>query len=165
MPCKLRCGVLGFVELMVVSRCVNRNFCNGRGKITRSRNNRLTFKKDRRGFLVSAYIYCNAIIAYIFAWTGKFVALVAFSSAFQLVFFPIQACMREREGTLGVCCDPPTPARQWQPCVEHDLDVLFDLNDFNDLDALMSWSKTIYRQVQQQPVAVNLYVVYDLDWF
>ena len=58
---------MGVVEVMLVCRCVNRNFCNGRGKITRSRNNRLTFKKDRRGFLVSAYIYCNAIIAYIFA--------------------------------------------------------------------------------------------------
>ena len=41
------------VEVMIVCRCMNRNFCNGRGKISRSRNNRLTFKKDRRGFLVS----------------------------------------------------------------------------------------------------------------
>ena len=47
-----------FGELTIVCRCVNRNFCNGRGEITRSKNNRLTFKKDSRGFLVSPLHIC-----------------------------------------------------------------------------------------------------------
>ena len=44
-----------FQAMTSLVRCVKRNYCNAEGKITRRRNNRLTFKRDKRGFLVKMH--------------------------------------------------------------------------------------------------------------
>ena len=64
------------------------------------------------------------------------------------VNYHFKACVRERGGNLGVCCEPPKPARQLLPRKTQTITW--------KKKSLFKWQ--LRRQVQQQqsPVAVNV---------
>ena len=63
------------------------------------------------------------------------------------VNYHFKACVRERGGNLGVCCEPPKPARQLLPRKTQTITW--------KKKSLFKWQ--LCRQVQQQsPVAVNV---------
>ena len=124
-----------FGELTIVCRCVNRNFCNGRGEITRSRNNRLTFKKDSRGFLVSPLHICRNL------WVSTFSTCVfAYDSLILVTFQGLRERTRRYSGSLlqnPNTCQVMTMLRilgsSDDPCYLDEIDDLDDLDDLGDL--------------------------------
>ena len=131
----------------MVFRCVNRNFCNGKGKVTRSRNNRLTFKNDRRGFLVRLFLnelrrffwgaFLRDFFWGAFWWDYFWMNWGDFFEAFKLFFFKTRLAWENEKALWAFAVSPQNlPGKD---TVEDylddigDLDGVYDLTDMNDL--------------------------------